>query len=146
MSDWTAVEKIKLECSRNSWLAFSIRQPYHTSTCMSDQTFRLTELRSLLIPFSQFAAWPIFFVLTSAISQTPAYFFALALVLAADLFDSSPRRRGLVRDSIAGIATVIIALFLNDQYGLAIGGAVALVAVSRIVQKTRNPAWKLSRV
>jgi hypothetical protein len=105
---------------------------------MSDLSFRLTELRSLLIPFSQFAAWPIFFVLTSAISQQPAYFLALALVLAADLFDSSPRSRGLIRDSVAGVATATIAVFLNDQYGLAIGGAVAVVAVSRIVQKSRT--------
>ena len=105
---------------------------------MSDQSFRLTELRSLLMPFSQFAAWPIFFVLTSAISQQPAYFLALALVLAADLFDSSPGNRGLIRDSVAGTATVIIAVFLNDQYGLAVGGAVALVAISRIVQKIKS--------
>jgi len=106
---------------------------------MSDQSFRLTELRSLLIPFSQFAAWPIFFVLTTAISQQPAYFLALALVLAADLFDSSPRNRGLVRDSVAGATTAIMAVFLNNQYGLAIGGAVALVAVTRIVQvKSHN--------
>jgi hypothetical protein len=105
---------------------------------MSDQSYRLTELRSLLIPFSQFAAWPIFFVLTSAISQQPAYFVALALVLAADLFDSSPRNRGLIRDSVAGATTAIIAVFLNDQFGLAIGGAVALVAASRIVQKMKS--------
>ena len=105
---------------------------------MSDQSFRLTDLRSLLIPFSQFAAWPIFFVLTSEVSQQPAYFLALALVLAADLFDSSPANRGLIRDSVAGVTTAVIAVFLNDQYGLAIGGAVALVAVSRIVQKIKS--------
>jgi hypothetical protein len=105
---------------------------------MSDLSYRLTELRSLLIPFSQFAAWPIFFVLTSAISQQPAYFLALALVLAADLFDSSPKNRGLIRDSVAGVATATIAVFLNDQYGLAIGGAVALVAASRVVQKIKS--------
>jgi MFS superfamily sulfate permease-like transporter len=105
---------------------------------MSDQSFRLTELRSLLIPFSQFAAWPILFVLTSAISLQPAYFLALALVLGADLFDSSARNRGLIRDSLAGAATVIIAVFLNDQYGVAIGAAVALVAVSRIAQKSKS--------
>jgi hypothetical protein len=137
VSDCDSVGKIKLECSRNSWLAFSIHHAYLWAI-MSDLSFRLTELRSLLIPFSQFAAWPIFFVLTSAISQQPAYFLALALVLAADLFDSSPRNRGLIRDSVAGAATAIIAVFLNDQYGLAIGGAVALVAVSRIVQKIKS--------
>jgi hypothetical protein len=105
---------------------------------MSDLSFRLTELRSLLIPFGQFAAWPIFFVLSTAISLQPAYFLALALVLAADLFDSSPRNGGLIRDSAAGVATAIIAVFLNNQYGLAIGGAVALVAVSRIAQKVKT--------
>ena len=103
---------------------------------MSDLTFRLTELRSVLIPFGQYVLWPIFFVVTSAISQQPAYFLALALVLAADLFDSSPGNRGLIRDSVVGATTAIIAVFLSDQYGLAIGGAVALVAISRIAQKT----------
>jgi hypothetical protein len=105
---------------------------------MSGLSLRLTEIRSFLLPVSQFLAWPIFFLLTSAISQQPAYFLALALVLAADLFDSSSRKRGLIRDSVAGATTAIIAVFLNDQYGLAIGGAVALVAVSRIVQKTKS--------
>ena len=105
---------------------------------MSDLTFRLTELRSVLIPFGQYALWPIFFVLTSAISQQPAYFLALALVLAADLFDSSPVNRGLIRDSVVGATTAIIAVFLSDQYGLVIGGAVALVAISRMAQKTQR--------
>jgi hypothetical protein len=105
---------------------------------MSGLSLRLTEIRSFLLPVSQFLAWPIFFLLTSAISQQPAYFLALALVLAADLFDSSSRKRGLIRDSAAGVTTAIIAVFLNDQYGLAIGGAVALVAVSRIAQKTKS--------
>ncbi len=106
---------------------------------MSDLSLRLTEIRSVLIPVSQFAAWPIFFLLTSAISQQPAYFLALALVLAADVFDSSPRRRGLFRDCIAGGATAVIAVFLNDQYGLAIGSVVALIAITRIVQKIKSP-------
>jgi hypothetical protein len=105
---------------------------------MSDLSYRLTEIRSQLVPLGQFVAWPMFFLLASAISQQPAYFLALALVLAADIFNSSPRNRGLVRDSVAGAATAIIALLLNDQYGLAIGGAVALVAVSRIVQKMKS--------
>jgi hypothetical protein len=104
---------------------------------MSDLSFRLTELRSLLVPLSQFAAWPIFFVLTSAISQQPAYFLALVLVLAADILDSSPRNRGLFRDSLAGGTTAILSLLLNDQDGLIIGGIVAVVAVSRIVQKIK---------
>jgi hypothetical protein len=102
---------------------------------MSGLTLRLTELRPFIVPLSQFAAWPIFFLVTSLISQQPAYFLALVLVLAADLFDSSPRSRGLLRDSIAGGATVVLSLFLNDVDGLAIGSVVAVVAVSRIIQK-----------
>ena len=105
---------------------------------MSEPSFRLTELRSMLIPVSQFVAWPLFFLLTSAISQQPAYFIALVLVLAADVFDSSPRKRNLFRDSIAGGATAILALFLNDQEGLAVGTAVSLIAISRIWQKVRK--------
>ena len=105
---------------------------------MDNPSFRLTELRSMLIPVSQFVAWPIFFLLTSAISQQPAYFIALVLVLAADIFDSSPRNRNLFRDSIAGGATAILALFLNDQEGLAIGSAVSLIAISRIWHKIRE--------
>jgi hypothetical protein len=106
---------------------------------MSDLSYRLTELRSALVPFGQFAVWPIFFLLTSVISEQPAYFLALALVLAADLFDSSPRRRGLFRDSLAGATTVVIASVMNNQVGLAVGAAVAAVAVSRLVQKLRSP-------
>ncbi len=114
---------------------------------MSDLSFRLTELRSLLVPLSQFVAWPIFFVLTSAISQQPAYFLALGLVLAADMFDSSPRNRGLFRDSIAGVATALLAVFLNDREGLVVGSAVAVVAVCRIVQKIKsNERWTLRSV
>jgi hypothetical protein len=105
---------------------------------MSDLSFRLTELRSLLIPFSQFAAWPIFFLLTSMISLQPAYFLALTLVLAADVFDSSPRRRMLARDSIAGITTLVIALALNYQIAAVVGAIVALVAITRLLQKTRK--------
>jgi hypothetical protein len=106
---------------------------------MSDLSYRLTELRSALVPFGQFAVWPIFFLLTSAISEQPAYFLALALVLAADLFDSSPRRRGLFRDSIAGATTVVIASLMNDQVGLAVGAIVVGVAVARLVQKFKAP-------
>lgn len=105
---------------------------------MSDLSYRLTELRSTLTPISQFIAWPLFFLLTSAISQQPAYFIALVFVLAADVFDSSPRNRGLFRDSIAGGATAILAAFLNDADGLAVGTIVALIAISRIVQKVRK--------
>lgn len=102
---------------------------------MSDLTYRLTELRSFLVPVSQLAAWPIFFLVTSAISQQPAYFLALILVLAADVFDSAPRSRGLLRDSIAGGVTMLLSLFLNDLDGIAIGAIVAVIAVSRIIQK-----------
>ena len=102
---------------------------------MSGQSYRLTELRSLIVPVSQFAAWPILFLLTFAISQQPAYFLALALVIAADLFDSSPRSRGLLRDSIVGVTTAILATFVNDQEGIAIGAIAAIVALSRLVQK-----------
>ena len=102
---------------------------------MSGLSLRLTEIRSFLLPVSQFAAWPIFFLLTSAISQQPAYFFALFLVLAADLIDKSPGRRGLFRDLGAGGATAILALFLNDIDGVAVGAIVAIAATSRLLQK-----------
>lgn len=102
---------------------------------MSDLSNRLTELRSVLIPISQFVAWPVFFVLTTIISQEPAYFLALVLVLAADLFESSKGSRGLVRDSIAGGTTGVLALFFNDQAGLILGSVVAAIAISRLFQK-----------
>ena len=102
---------------------------------MMGLSLRLTEVRSFLIPVSQFAAWPIFFLLTSAISQQPAYFLALLLVLAADLIDKSPRNRGLFRDLLAGGATTLLALFLNDLDGVAVGAIVAVAATSRLVQK-----------
>ncbi len=102
---------------------------------MSDLSFRLTELRSALVPISQFLAWPSFFVLTTIISQEPAYFLALFLVLAADLFESSRGSRGLMRDSIAGGATAVLALFFNDQDALILGTLVSLVALSRLLQK-----------
>jgi len=87
------------------------------------------------LPVSQFAAWPIFFLLTLAISQQPAYFLALLLVLAADVIDKSPRNRGLFRDLVAGGATTLLALFVNDVDGVAIGAIVAVAATSRLVQK-----------
>ena len=102
---------------------------------MSDLSYRLTELRSALIPVSQFLAWPIFFVLTTIISQEPAYFLALFLVLAADLFESSRSGRGLLRDSIAGGATAVLALLINDQDAIGLGVLVAIIAVTRLVQK-----------
>ena len=102
---------------------------------MSGPSLRLTEIRSFLLPVSQFAAWPIFFLLTSAISQQPAYFLALLLVLAADFIDKSPRNRGLFRDLIAGGATTLLALFLNDLDGVAVGAIVAVAETSRLVQK-----------
>lgn len=104
---------------------------------MSDLSYRLTELRSAVVPISQFVAWPIFFVLTTIISQEPAYFLALLLVLAADLFESSQGSRGLLRDSIVGGATAVLSLFFNDQAGLLLGATVAIVAVGRVVQKRR---------
>ena len=102
---------------------------------MSGLSLRLTEIRSFLFPVSLFVAWPIFFLLTSAISQEPAYFLALLLVLAADLIDNSPGRRGLFRDLVAGGATMLLALFLNDIDGVGIGAIVAVAATSRLVQK-----------
>ena len=102
---------------------------------MSGPSYRLTELRSFLLPVSQFIAWPIFFLMTSAISQEPAYFLALLLVLAADVIDKSPRNRGLFRDLVAGGATTVLTLFLNDLDGVAIGAIVAVAATSRLVQK-----------
>jgi hypothetical protein len=102
---------------------------------MSGLSLRLTEIRSFILPISQFAAWPIFFLLTSAISQQPAYFLALLLVLAADVIDKSPGKRGLFRDVVAGGTTTVLALFLNDLDGVAIGAIVAVAATSRLLQK-----------
>src|SRR6266567_7817137 len=102
---------------------------------MSDVSYRLIEVRSLLVSLSQFIAWPVFFLLTSAISQQPLYFLALVLVVVADVFDSSPKNRRLYRDSIAGGTTAILALVLNDQNGVAIGSLVALVSVGLLIQK-----------
>jgi hypothetical protein len=102
---------------------------------MSGLSLRLTEIRSFLLPVSQFVAWPVFFVLTLAISQQPAYFLALVLVLAADLIDKSPRNRGLFRDLVAGGATTLLALFLNDLEGVLTGTIVAVAATFRLVQK-----------
>ncbi len=102
---------------------------------MSGLSLRLTEIRSFLLPVSRFVVWPIFFLLTSAISQQPAYFLALLLVLAADVIDKSRRNRGLFRDLVAGGATALLALFLNDLDSVAIGAVVAVAATSRLVQK-----------
>jgi len=102
---------------------------------MSGLSLWLTEIRSFVFPVSQLVAWPIFFLLTSAISQQPAYFLALLLVLASDVIDKSPRNRRLFRDLVAGGATTLLALFLNDLDGVAIGAIVAIAATSRLVQK-----------
>jgi len=102
---------------------------------MSGLSIRLTEIRSFLLPLSQLVAWPIFFLLTSAIAQQQAYFLALLLVLAADLIDKSPRNRGLFRDLVAGGATTALALFLSDLDGVIIGAIVAVAATFRVVQK-----------
>src|SRR5256712_14028339 len=99
---------------------------------MSGLSLRLTEIRTFLLPVSQFLAWPVFFLLTSAISQQPAYFLALLLVLAADVIDKSPRNRGLFRDLVAGGATTLLALVLGDVDGVTIGAVVAVVATSRL--------------
>src|SRR2546428_13444961 len=88
---------------------------------MSGLSIRLTEIRSFLFPLSQLVAWPIFFLLTSAISHQPAYFLALLLVLAADLIDKSPRNSGLFRDLVAGAAKTVLAIFLIDLDAVAIG-------------------------
>src|SRR5438552_16812895 len=101
---------------------------------MSGLSFRLTEIRSFLLPVSQFVAWPIFFLLTSAISQQPAYFLALLLVLAADVIDKSPRNRGLFRDFVAGGSTTLLSLFLIYVDGVAVGAVVSDVDSSRYVQ------------
>jgi hypothetical protein len=98
-------------------------------------SLRLIELRSLVVPVSQFAAWPIFFLLTFAISQQPAYFLALLLVLAADVFDTSKRNKALVRDLMVGAATAFLAILLNDHDGLIFGEIVVVVAASRLIQK-----------
>jgi hypothetical protein len=102
---------------------------------MSGLSLRLTEIRSFLIPVSQFVAWPIFFLLSSAISQEPAYFLALLLVLAADFIDKSPGNRGLFRDLVAGGATALFALSFNDLGGVAFGAIVGVAAASRLAQK-----------
>ena len=102
---------------------------------MSGLTLRLTELRSLIVPVSQFAAWPVFFLVTSLISQQPAYFLALTLVLAADVFDSSTRNRGLLRDAIAGITTAMLAILLADLDAIVIGAVVCVIAAVRLYQK-----------
>jgi hypothetical protein len=102
---------------------------------MSGLSYKLTELRSFLLPISQFVALPAFFLLTSAISQEPAYFLALLLVLAADVVDKSPRNRGLFRDLVAGGVTAVLALFLSDLDGVAFGAIVAVAATSRLIQK-----------
>ena len=100
---------------------------------MSDLSYRLTALRSALVPFSQFAAWPVFFLLTSAISLQVAYFLALALVLLADIFDSSTRTRGLVRDTVAGTTTAFLALVFNNATGATIGAIVASIALADLL-------------
>src|SRR2546430_3609610 len=105
---------------------------------MSGLSLRLTEIRSFVLPVSQFAAWPIFFLLTLAISQQPAYFLALLLVLAADVIDKSPRNRGLFRDLVAGGATTLLALFLSDVVGVAIVAVVTVVATSRLLRKPNS--------
>jgi hypothetical protein len=97
---------------------------------MSNLPYRLTALRSALVPVSQFASWPVFFLLTSAISLQVAYFLALALVLVADVFDSSTRTRGLVRDTVAGATTALLALVFNNPAGVTIGAIIASIALA----------------
>src|SRR5437016_13714796 len=97
---------------------------------MSGLSPRLTEIRSFLLPVSQFVAWPILFLLTSAISQQPAYFLALLLVLAADVIVKSPPNTGHFRDVVAGGATTLLALFLTDVAAVVIGLVVTAVTTS----------------
>ena len=104
---------------------------------MSDLLSRLPDASSLLEPIGRIIALPALFLLTTAISETPAYFAALILVLAADTLDSSRRNWRLVGDVVVGVATVSIALALNDVPGVAIGLLVATVA-ALLVQKSRT--------
>ncbi len=131
--DWDAVGKIKLKCGRKSWVAFStllLQPPF-----MSDLSYRLAELRPLLRPVAEYAAWPAAFLIATVLSQEPVYFLALLLVVATDLIDASNKSKGLFRDSVAGTMTTLLALTLNDHLGLALGAIVAVVAIVRLLQK-----------
>lgn len=104
---------------------------------MSNLLSRLPDASSLLEPLGRFIALPALFLLTTAVSETPAYFAALVLILAADTLDSSRRNWRLVGDIVAGSATVSIALVLNDVTGVAVGLIVAIVA-ALLVQRSRT--------
>lgn len=104
---------------------------------MSNLLSRLPDASSLLEPIGRFIALPALFLLTTAISETPAYFAALVLILAADTLDSSRRNWRLVGDIVAGSATVSIALVFSDLTGVAVGLIVAIVA-ALLVQKSRT--------
>src|SRR5207247_9766592 len=96
-------------------------------------SLRLIELRSLVVPVSHVAAWPIFFLLTSAISQQPAYFLTLLLVLAADVFDTSTRKKALVRNLMGVAATALLAILLPSAFCLVLIEHVDLVAYYTLV-------------
>ena len=102
---------------------------------MSQQSYRLGEIRSLLRPVADYAAWPVAFLIATTISQQLAYFLALFLVATTDVIDTSSKRSGLFRDFIAGATTALFALTLNDNLGIALGAAVAGVTVARLIQK-----------
>jgi hypothetical protein len=102
---------------------------------MSDLSYKLAELRPVLRPVAESAAWVASFVIANAISQEPVYFLILLLVLGSDVLDTSDKSKGLFRDFIAGSITAVLSLALNDQSGLAVGAIVAVTAVARLMQK-----------
>ncbi len=102
---------------------------------MSDLSYKLAELRPALRPAAESAAWVASFIIANAISQEPAYFLILLLVLGSDVLDTSDKSKGLFRDFVAGSIAAILALALSDQLGLAVGAIVALTAVARLLQK-----------
>jgi hypothetical protein len=102
---------------------------------MSDLSYKLAELRPVLRPVAESAAWVASFVIANAISQEPIYFLILLLVLGSDVLDTSDKSKGLLRDFIAGGITAVLSLALNDQLGLTVGALVAVTAIGRLLQK-----------
>ena len=102
---------------------------------MSQESYRLGEIRPFLRPVADYAAWPFAFLIATTISQQLAYFLALFLVATADVIDTSGKTTGLFRDFMAGATTALLALTLNNSLGIALGAAVAVVAVARLIQK-----------
>jgi hypothetical protein len=102
---------------------------------MSDQSYKLAELRPAMRPVAESAAWVASFVIANTISQEPIFFLILLLVLGSDLLDTSDKSKGLFRDFIAGGVTTILSLAINDQLGLAVGAIVAATSIARLLQK-----------